>query len=127
MTMMDEKDIDCLTRELMRGTAEQPSASLNSRIMALIMRKKKRVYKYYAKRWLTPAGIFVMFLAYMLILVGILYLFKSFGGKETVLDSLRVYFPVILTIVSGISCFFLFIQLDNWLRREEIRRKDTFK
>ena len=34
---MNEKDIDHLTRKLMRGTAEQPSASLNSRIMALIM------------------------------------------------------------------------------------------
>ena len=29
---MNEKDIDHLTRKLMRGTAEQPSASLNSRI-----------------------------------------------------------------------------------------------
>ena len=34
---MNEKDIDHLTRKLMRGTAEQPSASLNSRIMALII------------------------------------------------------------------------------------------
>ena len=43
---MNEKDIDHLTRKLMRGTAEQPSASLNSRIMALIIQEKKRVYKY---------------------------------------------------------------------------------
>ena len=34
---MNEKDIDHLTRKLMRGTAEQPSASLNSRIMALFV------------------------------------------------------------------------------------------
>mgnify|MGYP007099570211 CR=1 FL=1 len=34
---MNEKDIDHLTRKLMRGTAEQPSASLNSRIMADIL------------------------------------------------------------------------------------------
>mgnify|MGYP001782087092 CR=1 FL=1 len=40
---MNEKDIDHLTRKLMRGTAEQPSASLNSRIMALIIQEKKRV------------------------------------------------------------------------------------
>ena len=37
---MNEKDIDHLTRKLMRGTAEQPSASLNSRIMALIIQEK---------------------------------------------------------------------------------------
>ena len=41
---MNEKDIDHLTRKLMRGTAEQPSASLNSRIMALII-QEKNAYK----------------------------------------------------------------------------------
>ncbi len=55
---MNEKDIDHLTRKLMRGTAEQPSASLNSRIMALIIQEKKRVYKYYIKKRFT-------FLAYL--------------------------------------------------------------
>mgnify|MGYP003232818854 CR=1 FL=1 len=120
---MNEKDIDHLTRKLMRGTAEQPSASLNSRIMALIIQEKKRVYKYYIKKRFTPVGIFSM-----LVLVGILYLVKlSPGGAETVLGSLRAYFPIVLTIASGISCFFLFTQLDNWLKREEIRRQNTSK
>ena len=106
---MNEKDIDHLTRKLMRGTAEQPSASLNSRIMALIIQEKKRVYKYYIKKRFTPVGIFSIFVAYMLVLVGILYLVKlSPGGAETVLGSLRAYFPIVLTIASGISCFFLF-------------------
>ena len=91
---MNEKDIDHLTRKLMRGTAEQPSASLNSRIMALIIQEKKRVYKYYIKKRFTPVGIFSIFVAYMLVLVGILYLVKlSPGGAETVLGSLRAYFP----------------------------------
>ena len=112
----------------MRGTAEQPSASLNSRIMALIIQEKKRVYKYYIKKRFTPVGIFSMFVTYMLVLVGILYLVKlSPGGAETVLGSLRAYFPIVLTIASGISCFFLFTQLDNWLKREEIRRQNTSK
>ena len=125
---MNEKDIDHLTRKLMRGTAEQPSASLNSRIMALIIQEKKRVYKYYIKKRFTPVGIFSIFVAYMLVLVGILYLVKlSPGGAETVLGSLRAYFPIVLTIASGISCFFLFTQLDNWLKREEIRRQNTSK
>ena len=124
----NEKDIDHLTRKLMRGTAEQPSASLNSRIMALIIQEKKRVYKYYIKKRFTPVGIFSIFVAYMLVLVGILYLVKlSPGGAETVLGSLRAYFPIVLTIASGISCFFLFTQLDNWLKREEIRRQNTSK
>ena len=77
---MNEKDIDHLTRKLMRGTAEQPSASLNSRIMALIIQEKKRVYKYYIKKRFTPVGIFSIFVAYMLVLVGILYLVKLSPG-----------------------------------------------
>jgi len=77
---MNEKDIDHLTRKLMRGTAEQPSASLNSRIMALIIQEKKRVYKYYIKKRFTPVGIFSIFVAYMLVLVGILY-FSGRGGN----------------------------------------------
>ena len=121
---MNEKDIDHLTRKLMRGTAEQPSASLNSRIMALIIQEKKRVYKYYIKKRFTPVGIFRIFVSYMLVLVGILYLVKlSQSGEEKVLP----YFPIVLTIASGISCFFLFTQLDNWLKREEIRRQNTSK
>ena len=98
------------------------------RIMALIIQEKKRVYKYYIKKRFTPVGIFSIFVAYMLVLVGILYLVKlSPGGAETVLGSLRAYFPIVLTIASGISCFFLFTQLDNWLKREEIRRQNTSK
>ncbi|MDD2952774.1 MAG: hypothetical protein PHC95_06390 [Parabacteroides sp.] len=125
---MNEKDIDHLTRKLMRETAEQPSASLNARIMALIMQEKKRVYKYYIKKQFTPVGIFSMLVAYLFVLVGVLYLVKlSPGGTDTVLGSLRAYFPIVLTIASGISCFFLFTQLDNWLRGEEIRRQNTSK
>lgn len=84
---MNEKDIDHLTRKLMRGTAEQPSASLNSRIMALIIQEKKRVYKYYIKKRFTPVGIFSIFVAYMLVLVGILYLVAFSGRGGMVLGS----------------------------------------
>lgn len=125
---MSMKDIDHLTHELMRGTAEQPSASLNARIMALITQEKRRVYKCYVSKRLTPVGVFGMLMAYLFALVGILYWVKlSPGGAETVLGSLRTYFPVVLTIASGISCFILFTQLDNWLRSEETRRRNTSK
>ena len=33
---MENKDLDRLTRRLMEGTAERPSASLNTRIMAFL-------------------------------------------------------------------------------------------
>ena len=37
---MENKDLDRLTRRLMEGTAERPSASLNTRIMALIRQQQ---------------------------------------------------------------------------------------
>ena len=42
--------------------------------MALIIQEKKRVYKYYIKKRFTPVGFFSIFVAHMLVLVGILYL-----------------------------------------------------
>lgn len=125
---MNENDIDHLTRNLMRGTAEQPSPALNGRIMALIMQEKRRVYKYYVKKRFTPGGILAMLFTYILVLVGVLYLASlSPKGTDAVVGSLRTYFPIALTVASGISFFFLFTQLDNWLRREESRRKEAAK
>lgn len=121
----NENEIDLLTRGLMRDTAESPSPSLNSRIMAMIMQEKKRVFTYYVKARLTPVGIFAIFMAYMLIVVGILFVGKTYiGGNAAVHTVMRNAFPVMLTVASAVSFFFLFTQLDNWMKREEIKRKN---
>lgn len=126
--MMTENDIDRLTRGLMQGTTEQPSPSLNSCIMAMIMREKRRVFKYYVKKRFTPTGIFAMCVVYMLIVVGVLFMAKAHMGETAAISvALRHFFPVLLTVASGISCFFLFTQVDNWMRGEELKRRQIPK
>ncbi len=65
--------------------------------MALIIQEKKRVYKVLYQKRFTPVGIFSIFVAYMLVLVGILYLVKLFlrAGRKRFLGSLRAYFPIV--------------------------------
>lgn len=126
--MMAENDIDRLTRGLMQGTAEQPSPSLNSCIMAMILQEKRRVFKYYVKKRFTPAGIFAMCVVYMLMVVGVLFMAKAYMGETaTISVALRHLFPILLTVASGISCFFLFTQVDNWMKSEELKRKQVSK
>ena len=121
---MKENEIDQLTRGLMRGTAEQPSPSLNARIMALIMQEKRRVFKYYVKARFTPAGIIGGCVAYLFILIGILFAAKTYAGETTALYTvMKSFFPILLTVASAVSFFFLFTQLDNWMKREELKRK----
>ena len=68
---MNEKDIDHLTRKLMRGTAEQPSASIKlPTYYGIDYTKRRSVYEYYIKKRFTPVGILAYFVAYMLVLVG---------------------------------------------------------
>lgn len=121
---IQENDIDRLTRGLMRDTAEQPSPALNSRIMALIMQEKRRVFKYYVKARFTPAGIIGSCVAYLFIVVGILFVAKNYAGENTALyTAMKSSFPILLTVASAVSFFFLFTQLDNWMKREEIKKK----
>jgi len=116
----NEDKINKLTRDLMQGTAEQPSASLMSRIMNSIMREKNVVRKAYIKKmpsltWLL-GGLFV----YLLVVAGILFSFKfNAENKIEITPMFWDIFPLILTITGGISCFFFFSQLDNWLRKKE--------
>lgn len=113
-----EKEMDCLTRSLMKDTIEQPSASLNSRIMALIMKEKALMCKYHMKRLPPVSVLFALFVGYMLLIAGIAFLVKSAGesGMESSLAALMKYFPLLLTVGAGVSFCYLFAELDHWLR-----------
>lgn len=114
----NEKEMDCLTRSLMKDTIEQPSASLNSRIMALIMAEQKRMCKYHMRRLPPVSILFVLLVGYMLLLAGIGFLVKSAGtsGMESSLAMFMKYFPLLLTVGAGVSFCYLFGELDHWLR-----------
>lgn len=118
MNTTDNK-IDQLTRNLMKDTAEQPSSSLNMRIMALIMKEKQLIRKCKMKGLPSPAAIMTGFVVYMLIIVGVFYWgFSSTGTTQP--NSIIAFFPILLTIGGGVSFFFLFSQLDNWLKQKEV-------
>lgn len=109
---------DQLTHQLMEGTTERPSSSMNARIMAILMKERRKVYVYTVHFWLTPGGLLTGLAVYLLIVCGLL-----FGGsqwvKETLLTNQSAHaqlFPVILTGCSGLAFFVFFVQLDKWLR-----------
>ena len=109
---------DQLTHQLMEGTTERPSSSMNARIMAILMKERRKVYVYTVHFWLTPGGLLTGLAVYLLIVGGLL-----FGGiqwvKETLLTNQSAHaqlFPVILTGCSGLAFFVFFVQLDKWLR-----------
>lgn len=109
---------DRLTHQLMAGTTERPSASMNTRIMAILMREKRKVYVYTVRFWLTPGGLLAGLALYLLTIGGLL-----FGGsqwlKETLTTDLPAHaqlFPVLITLCSGLTFFVFFVQLDKWLR-----------
>lgn len=118
-----EKEIDSLTRNLMQQTFEQPSLSLNARIMARIMKEKRQVYQYYIQRLPSPSTILIAVAAYAAIMVGLFYFFFLHAGAEMeITDSLKKYFPLVLTLAGCVSLFFCFTQLDNWLLKKEKKK-----
>lgn len=125
-----DESIDKLTRSLMENTAEQPSVSLNARIMALIMGEKRAAFKKcYIKKLPSPFAIFIGFAAYMMLIAGGASLFmKQAAGGDELIQSIKHFFPLLLTVGSGVSIFFFFAQLDNWLRvKESIKEKPQSK
>ena len=109
---------DGLTHQLMEGMTERPSSSMNARIMAILMKEKRKVYVYTVRFWLTPGGLLTGLAVYLLIVGGLL-----FGGGQWLKEALVAhqsayaqFFPVLLTGCSGLAFFVFFIQLDKWLR-----------
>lgn len=109
---------DELTHQLMEGTTERPSSSMNARIMAILMKERRKVYVYTVRFWLTPGGLLTGLAVYLLIVGGLL-----FGGGQWLKEALVAhqsayaqFFPVLLTGCSGLAFFVFFIQLDKWLR-----------
>lgn len=114
---MNQEDvkIDKLTRDLMEGTAEQPSLSLMSRIMARVMGERKKSRKIYVKRLPSLSTLFSVLIVYLLIVGGGFYLLYLNPESVGVSEEFKHFFPILLTIAAGISFALLFSQLDKWL------------
>lgn len=115
----NEKDIDDLTRRLMQNTFEQPSFSLNARIMARIMKEKRQIYTYYMRKLPSLNTILVLIGVYVLVVGGVFYTLFIHAGPEADLEpALHQYFPVAFTVIACLSFFFFFTQLDKWLYKK---------
>lgn len=122
----NEKDLDDLTRRLMQNTFEQPSFSLNARIMARIMKEKRQVYTYYIHRLPSLGTILAILGGYLLITGGVFCYLFIFGGPGIASHPVfHRYFPVAFTVIASLSFFFLFTQLDKWLYKKGVGQKNT--
>lgn len=120
----EKKDINKLTRGLMEGTAQTPSPGLLGKIMERVMQEKKAIQKNYFRKLPSPGVLFGILLIYMLVVAGISYLFLSQPeATGAIKQKLKDYFPIFFTVATGISFFFFFTQLDNWLHARE--KKNT--
>lgn len=109
---------DQLTHQLMEGTTERPSSSMNARIMAILMTEKRKVYVYTVRFWLTPGGLLTGLAVYLLI-VGSLIFGGTHWMKESLTTDLPAHaqlLPMLITLCSGLAFFVFFVQLDKWLR-----------
>lgn len=91
---------------------------MNARIMAILMKEKRKVFVYTVRFWLTPSGLLTGLAVYLLIVGSLI-----FGGmrwmKGTLTTDLPAHdqlFPVLITLCSGLAFFVFFTQLDKWLR-----------
>lgn len=114
----EDPKIDKLTRELLQGTAEQPSSLLMGRILSAVMKEKKLNQKITMQKLPSLNGLAGMLLVYLLLALGtIYYLFMNPAEIELLSPELMQAFPIVLTFAAGISFFFLFGQLDKWLQK----------
>lgn len=114
----NEQEMDKLTRSLMQDATEQPSADLNSRIMAMI-RKSAQARKVFAMNKPVSVGQLVGVLAvYLLVIIGGAALLQNqLSDVSQAVGFLKDYFPLILTVGGGISFFIFFGYLDSYLYR----------
>lgn len=114
----NDQETDQLTRALMQETIEKPSSDLNNRIMTLLLRKAPRRTAFSVKKPFSAGQLFILFVVYILIIVGGLLLSQKQGEDLSELTLLlKETFPIILTVVGGVSFFVLFGLLDEWLQQ----------
>lgn len=113
-----DKQIHQLTRSLLKESLEQPTPQFNARIMAAIRAEKQRSPKVcYTERLPSLSGLAWGGVAYLLIVVGLfLLLGDNPAGQAEWVVALKPHFPLLLTAGSSLALFFLFAQLDGWLR-----------
>lgn len=122
---MENKDIDQLTRRLMEGTAERPSASLNTRIMALIRRQQASKVAFVPNMpsltsWLG------WFLVYIALAGGVFYyIYVNKLTVGTILEEMTPYLSLILTLALILPLYIVGVWWDRRRGKKEKRQEES--
>ena len=112
---MENKDLDRLTRRLMEGTAERPSASLNTRIMALI-RQQQAAKIAFVPNMPSIASWLGWFLVYLLLAAGAFYyMYVNKLTMRVILEEMTPYLSLVLTCALADRCI---LQVYGWIGKE---------
>lgn len=120
---MENKDLDRLTRRLMEGTAERPSASLNTRIMALI-RQQQASKIAFVPNMPSTASWLGWFLVYLVLAAGAFYYMHT--NKLTVriiLEEMTPYLSLVLTFALAVPLYIAGVWWDR-KRNKEMQQQE---
>lgn len=120
---MENKDLDRLTRRLMEGTAERPSASLNTRIMALI-RQQQTAKIAFVPNMPSTASWLGWFLVYLLLAAGAFYyMYANKLTMRVILEEMIPYLSLVLTCALAVPLYIAGVWLDR-KRNKEMRQQE---
>lgn len=120
---MENKDLDRLTRRLMEGTAERPSASLNTRIMALI-RQQQAAKIAFVPNMPSTASWLGWFLVYLLLAAGAFYyMYANKLTMRVILEEMTPYLSQVLTCALAVPLYIAGVWLDR-KRNKEMRQQE---
>lgn len=120
---MENKDLDRLTRRLMEGTAERPSASLNTRIMALI-RQQQASKIAFVPNMPSTASWLGWFLVYLVFAAGTFYyLYTNKLTMRVILEEMTPYLSLVLTFALAIPLYIAGVWWDR-KRNKEMRQQE---
>lgn len=120
---MENKDLDRLTRRLMEGTAERPSASLNTRIMALI-RQQQAAKIAFVPNMPSTASWLGWFLVYLVLAAGAFYyMYANKLTMRVILEEMTPYQSLVLTCALAVPLYIAGVWLDR-KRNKEMRQQE---
>lgn len=124
---MENKDLDRLTRRLMAGTAERPSASLNTRIMALI-RQQQAAKIAFVPNMPSTASWLGWFLVYLVLAAGAFYYMHT--NKLTVriiLEEMTPYLSLVLTFALAVPLYIAGVWWDRKRNKEMQQQEESLQ
>lgn len=124
---MENKDLDRLTRRLMEGTAERPSTSLNTRIMALI-RQQQASKIAFVPNMPSTASWLGWFLVYLVLAAGAFYYMHT--NKLTVriiLEEMTPYLSLVLTFALAVPLYIAGVWWDRKRNKEMQQQEESLQ